>query len=256
MGEAREVRGWNKEGNLLLADGSCYTFETLIEKAHLPLNRKLLAVASLRGLVDAWLLNAKCLDAWLTEQSKNEPFSTQPAKAVSMWDVGVFLEDHLRQFGVLNPESENIEAVAWFQDEGSAVGWDKPVLLRSFREITPEASQQETLEPAKELESPTVNETIIWHVQQQIEKELDHELKAMPSASHVFLAYCRDRLTLVKIVKKNPKWKLRTVRARKAALKAFIRKKLPGLTLESFFVDRSVFEAAERQLKELEGQTH
>ncbi|MEK7677040.1 MAG: hypothetical protein AAB676_14510 [Verrucomicrobiota bacterium] len=43
LGELREVRGWNKEGNLVLADGNEYVFKELKEQGFDFRSRKLLA---------------------------------------------------------------------------------------------------------------------------------------------------------------------------------------------------------------------
>ncbi len=98
------------------------------------------------------------------------------------------------------------------------------------------------------LSPPEINATIIWHVQQKILDELDTKLKSAPSASLVFTFYCRDRLTLVQISKKY-KWPYRTVKLRKAALDALLHQHFK-LKLAAFFVDRSIFNSAERQLQD------
>lgn len=96
--------------------------------------------------------------------------------------------------------------------------------------------------------SPEVNETILWHVQQKILDELDTKLKSAPAASLVFTLYCRDRMTLA-VMSRKYGWPYRTLKARKAAIEAFMRKNF-RLTLKDFFVDRSIFCAAERQLQD------
>jgi hypothetical protein len=93
-----------------------------------------------------------------------------------------------------------------------------------------------------------MNETILWHVQQKILDELDTKLRSAPSASVVFTLYCRDRLTLTDIRKKY-RWPYRTLKLRKAGLETFLQKHFK-LTLAAFFVDRSIFSAAEKQLQE------
>ncbi|MBU4200065.1 MAG: hypothetical protein L6455_01365 [Kiritimatiellae bacterium] len=52
-----------------------------------------------------------------------------------------------------------------------------------------------------------------------------------------------------KIERLNNKWAYRTLKARKAELKKYLAQTFNGLTLESFFVDRAVFSAAERQIR-------
>jgi hypothetical protein len=96
--------------------------------------------------------------------------------------------------------------------------------------------------------TPEINETLLWHVQQKILDELDTKLKSAPSASVVFTLYCRDQSTLTEISKKH-KWPYRTLKLRKAKLETFLRERF-NLTLAAFFVDRSIFSAAERQLQE------
>jgi hypothetical protein len=91
-----------------------------------------------------------------------------------------------------------------------------------------------------------MNETILWHVQQKILDELDTSLKSAPSASLVFTLYCRDRWTLTKM-SQHHQWPYSTLKLRKAALAAFLHEHF-NLTLAAFFVDRSIFRAAERQL--------
>jgi hypothetical protein len=97
--------------------------------------------------------------------------------------------------------------------------------------------------PARE-----INDTILWHVQQKIVDELDTRLKSAPSASLVFTRYCRDRMTLAAMSKRHG-WPYRTLKKRKATLETFLKNNF-GLTLAAFFVDRSIFGAAERQLQD------
>jgi hypothetical protein len=95
---------------------------------------------------------------------------------------------------------------------------------------------------------PEINDTILWHVQCSILDELDASLKSVPSASHVFILYCRDRMSLATMSRQHG-WPYRTLRKRKAALEVFLKDKF-NLTLEAFFVDRSIFGAAERQMRD------
>ncbi|MGB8368776.1 MAG: hypothetical protein ACLPYZ_17630 [Limisphaerales bacterium] len=78
--------------------------------------------------------------------------------------------------------------------------------------------------------------------------ELDTRLKSAPSASLVFTLYCRDRLTLAQINRRYG-WPYRTLKERKAALETFLKKNF-HLRLAAFFVDRSIFGAAELQLQD------
>ncbi len=96
--------------------------------------------------------------------------------------------------------------------------------------------------------SREINDTILWHVQQKIVDELDTKLKSAPSASVVFTLYCRDRLKLAEINRRHG-WPYRTLKQRKATLETFLEENFE-LTLAAFFVDRSIFGAAERQMQE------
>jgi hypothetical protein len=96
---------------------------------------------------------------------------------------------------------------------------------------------------------PEMNETILWHFQQKILDQLDTKLKSAPSASVVFTLYCRDRMTLAAMSRRHG-WPYRTLKHRKALVESFLRKNFDGLTMASFFVDRSIFGAAERQLQD------
>lgn len=98
------------------------------------------------------------------------------------------------------------------------------------------------------LPPPEVNETILWHVQQKIVDEVDTQLKSAPSASLVFTLYCRERMKLTTMSKRHG-WPYRTLKDRKATLEAFLKENF-RLTLAAFFVDRSIFSAAERQLQD------
>jgi hypothetical protein len=102
--------------------------------------------------------------------------------------------------------------------------------------------------PPQKLSPPEVNETMLWHVQMKILDELDLKLKTAPSASQVFIRYCRDHLTLMDMHRQNG-WPYRTLKLRKAALETFLRKKF-NLRLASFYLDRAIFNAAEKQLRD------
>lgn len=94
-----------------------------------------------------------------------------------------------------------------------------------------------------------VDEMILWRVLQKIMDDLDPTLKAAPMPSQVFIRFCRDRMTLA-AMRRRFGWKRRTLINRRSALERFLRTQFAGLTLEAFFVDRSIFNAAERQLDE------
>jgi hypothetical protein len=97
--------------------------------------------------------------------------------------------------------------------------------------------------------APEINDTILWHVQQKIVDELDPQLKSAPSASLIFTRYCRDQLTLAEMSRRYH-WPYRTLKLRKAALETFLYEQCNHLTLAAFFVDPSIFHAAERQLQD------
>ena len=107
--------------------------------------------------------------------------------------------------------------------------------------------QPEKPEPTV-LAPPELNDTLLWHVQQKIVDELDPKLKSAPSASLIFTRLCRDRLTLAELSRSH-QWPLRTLKLRKAALEQFLQAHF-HLRLADFYVDRSIFRAAERQLSD------
>ena len=95
---------------------------------------------------------------------------------------------------------------------------------------------------------PELNDTLLWHVQQKIVDELDPKLKSAPSASLIFTRLCRDQSTLAELSRSHA-WPLRTLKLRKAALEEFLQTHF-HLRLADFYVDRSMFRAAERQLSD------
>jgi hypothetical protein len=172
--------------------------------------------------------------------------SKQENDAVLQINSVIFNADYIRRWqlrDLLQVHGDQIKlrkdvcAVAWFE------GNDSPVLLHSFQQIKPDSGASNS--PAK----PDINETLLWHIENKIRDELDPSYHSAPAASLVFIRYCRDRMKLVDMSKKFG-WKLRTLKARKADLKQFLANINPTLTLESFFVDRRIFSAAERQAKE------
>jgi len=98
------------------------------------------------------------------------------------------------------------------------------------------------------LAPPELNDTLLWHVQQKIVDELDPKLKSAPSASLMFTRLCRDQSTLAELSRSH-QWPLRTLKLRKAALEAFLQAHF-HLRVADFYVDRSMFRAAERQLSD------
>lgn len=115
-----------------------------------------------------------------------------------------------------------------------------PVLLRRFHKVVATPTH-----PPAPLD---ITNALVWNVSQEIGDKLDIKLKVRPTHAEVFLRYCRDKMTLADMRKKY-KWKERTLKKRKAALVDFLRLRYK-LTLESFFVDRSVFNSAEKMREE------
>src|SRR5262249_12602506 len=100
--------------------------------------------------------------------------------------------------------------------------------------------------PVQNLE---ITDALIWHVMQRIQDELDATLHSAPSASLVFIQYCKNRKQLVAMVKDHRHWNYRTVKKRKQMLEAFLKKNF-GLTLASFFVDGRMFAGAKKMAEE------
>lgn len=111
-------------------------------------------------------------------------------------------------------------------------------------EVTPSVAA----DPANSRPAPEVNEALLWYVQTAITDGLDPRYKAVPSASMVFLLYCRDRLTLAAMKRAHHHWSARTLKKRKADLQSFLRQKFK-VELSDFFVDRRIFNAAQRTLE-------
>lgn len=120
-----------------------------------------------------------------------------------------------------------------------------------------ERIEKQTL-PQKDPPQPTdatmeISDTLIFHVLCRLMDEVDPRLKSAPAASQIFLRYCRDQMTLKQISRKY-RWSYETLKNRKAELADFLQTNL-RLTLESFFVDASVFRRAEQQLKDARAKT-
>jgi hypothetical protein len=101
----------------------------------------------------------------------------------------------------------------------------------------------------EEVEQIEINQTLIFIVQQRIMEKLDIKVRKAPSAIQVFRSRCRDALTQAEMHRKNKHWARSTIKLRIKELKKFLKAEF-GLTLECFFVDRSVFSEAERQLSD------
>lgn len=259
-------------GNIRLVNGEAYAFRELgCPISDLQAGRLLevatlgLEVARLGGNGQKWYLNAIPLDSpsWQVAADNEQK---RPLRA---------LREKLTQ---LAPhQQEHIRAVMWLAGRDANGGWDSPVFLTDFhaidgarlrdQELTEniarlqqpllnaiakfEAAQQSqttTTGPAR-VQPPEINEALIWQVEQMIRDELDAGIHSAPSASQVFIEYCRDRRQLVAMVKRHPHWKYRTLKKRKQMLEAFLYKKF-RLTLDSFFVDARMFAGAEKMVKE------
>jgi hypothetical protein len=276
-------------GHLILKDGTRYTFD-VIEMPNFDApdrNNNLIEVERLAYGVGKWMLGSESffesladvqfraftqLNRCRAEQRcppiQWELFRETVQESHQLWFRGqtdreaaiaerinseFFGPSYARRWGLarslrISPDplflQRQVRAAAWF--EGSVT----PLLLQDFSEINAVVTKSSAEPPKEKLTPPEINETLLWHVEQKIMDTLDIGLKAQPTHSQVFIRYCRDRMKLVEMGKKY-RWKDRTIKARKAALKLFLRKNFNGLTLEAFFVDNSIFTAAEKQLKEL-----
>lgn len=96
---------------------------------------------------------------------------------------------------------------------------------------------------------PSITEALVFCVQREIEDEIDSKLRSLPSAGRVFRLYAEKHMTLKKMERKF-KWSYKTLINRKSDIDCFLQRKY-SLTLDDFLqADRSVFRAADRQLKE------
>jgi hypothetical protein len=150
------------------------------------------------------------------------------------WGLSALLRSH----GSNSKLREDVCAAAWF--EGSKT----PVLLRRFEKVEAASAL-----PEKEL---TITDAFLWKVQNEIMEELDRNVRAIPLPSQVFIRYCRDRMKQADMSRKYG-WNARTVKNRKRSLISFLKRKYK-FTLETFFVDRSIFSAAERMKEEYKGK--
>ncbi len=258
LGKEREVRGWTKDRNLILDDRNEWTFKPVREPVFdfTNPNRKLITVESLVLENGAWVLDGKPLrDCKRTALYRflNGPRSPFPDYAENISEVDVQNPANYRwQAGEVLPPGLGGERRVWTDPRLAvcAVAWfagvEDPVLLRSFWEIVSGIQlQTQSAEPIQPLQ---INETFLWHIQQQIQDKLDIKLRSAPVASQVFICFCRDKHTLAEMHRRNKKWSESTIKLRIRSLRAFLKKEFNGLTLESFFVDRSIFSAAEKQL--------
>jgi hypothetical protein len=143
LGTEREVRGWTKDRNLVLADGSEYTFEPLREPVFdfTNSNRKLISVESLvleNGACGAWVVGGKplrdCKNTTLYG-FLNGSCSPFPEFVENISGIGIHNPALYRPVtGEILPGGGHwtdprlaVCAVAWF------AGVKDPVLLRSFR---------------------------------------------------------------------------------------------------------------------------
>jgi hypothetical protein len=276
LGTDGEVRGWTKDRDLILTNGYEYTFERLsFNPPGQPLDEPnvdifgwlLLEVAKLRCEDGDWFLNDERLPLKKWMQLELQKLYTKRGMPAQYRTGGAQITAYLRaEPGELPPQymtreildlklrhlpsaiQEQINGVAWFKHDDGADGWNTPILLKSFREIVSGTRLQ--VQPAEPLQRPEINDTYLWHVQQRILDKLDIKLRSAPSASQVFVCFCRDRLTLAEMHRRNQKWSESTIKLRIKSLRAFLKKEFNGLTLEDFFVDRSIFNAAEKQLKD------
>lgn len=246
-GTQREIRGWSKKRELL-TDGSRYEFVPVTEPPFDPAMRKLHSIHSLQWEEGGtWKVNGQNLQAcnrsaalheFLTQRAGLMPLTGCRPPADLTFGANEYIPMNCRAGGI---HPQTVCAVAWFD------GLRDPVLLRTFKELA-DINQSQT-RPAEPVQPPEINETILWHVQQKIQDNLDSQSRSAPVASQVFTAFCRDRLSGIEMHRRNKNWSERTIKLRLQALRAFLKKEFSGLTLEAFFVDRAIFMAAEKQLK-------
>ena len=142
----------------------------------------------------------------------------------------------------ITQRQQNAEEQAFIQSERLITSNHAVAAALSTARPQPEKPEPTVLAP------PELNDTLLWHVQQKIVDELDPKLKSAPSASLIFTRLCRDQLTLAELSRSH-QWPLRTLKLRKAALEQFLQAHF-HLRLADFYVDRSIFRAAERQLSD------
>jgi len=264
-GREREVGGWTQVGTLSLADGEEIRLIPL-EQANL--TGKIWRIARLKKEKEDWLLDGEKIDVarknafdrWmdgvLSEQSKEaevQLFETLNCLAATLkndFSAGRTVWESVSLSSAWRKQLARVVAVAWSEDRMAggdnriSIRYYEPIFLTGCDWVAAEVTAPAMLEASKPME---VNETILWQFQQDIQDDLDIHLKSAPSASQVFVFYCRDRMKLAQIHRKYG-WPVRTLKARKAMLKTFLKQR--QVTLEMFFVDRSVFNAAERQLRD------
>jgi hypothetical protein len=252
-GHERQVTGFDEQGNLVLADGARYKFvpvKTPVFDFTNP-NHKLISVESLVLENGAWVVGGKSLrDCKNTALYSflNGQCSPFPEFAENVSGIGIHNPAHFRPVtgeflpggGYWTDLRLAVCAVAWF------AGVKDPLLLRTFRENV--SGTQPQVKLAEPLQPPEITDALLWQVQQRILDKLDIEFRSAPVASQVFVCFCRDRLTLAEMHRRNRNWSASTIKLRIKSLRAFLKKEFHGLKLENFFVDRSIFSAAEKQL--------
>lgn len=145
-------------------------------------------------------------------------------------------------------EQENKERLAKYFGPGPASesAESKDAKAKTDAQTVSEAAASPQKPPAER----TIDETFLWIVQQRIQDKLDPQFRSTPTASQVFVAFCRERLNRAEMARKNVNWSESTIKLRIKDLREFLKREFNGLTLEAFFVDRSLFTAAEKQLKD------
>ena len=272
-GQKRKVTGFDEQRNLVLADGKRYTFERLNYKpSGQPPDEPdgdifgwpLLEAVRLQQWQGDWKWNDEplTLTKWMESELQNlcdnraiprnqrtEIVKIRALLRVKQGELHLHYMTREIVYSRLKhlPDAirEQVNGVAWFEHDDGAGGWNTPILLKSFREII--SGIQSPAKPAEQFNPPEITDTFLWHVQQRILDKLDDKLRSAPSASQVFVCFCRDKLTLAKMHRGNRNWSESTIKLRIKLLRAFLKKEFNGLKLESFFVDRSIFSAAERQ---------
>ena len=251
-GRKRAVLGFDKPGKILeLANGQRYVFERLNPPGQPPgepsgdiFGWQLLEAVKLQPCQGDWKWNdeEKLLSKWVDAEfcnagnrHKNSPeyFKRAVAKA---------------KLNALPPAAQvQVRGVAWFEHDDGAGGWNTPVLLKGFREIASVPRLQ--TRPAEPIHPPEITDALLWRVWQGVHDHLDVKCRSTPTASQVFVGYCRDRLTLAGMSRRNRQWSKSTIKLRIRSLKPYLKKNF-NLTLKSFFVDPAIFRAAEKQLRD------
>jgi hypothetical protein len=99
------------------------------------------------------------------------------------------------------------------------------------------------------VEKPDIDELLVFRFSRAIMDEMDTKTKAPPAPSLVFTLLCRDKMEIADIHRKH-RWSVRTLKYRKAQIKAFLWEK-HKLSIGDFKgVDRAIFKYADNMLSD------